>query len=217
MSLRLSELQYGSLLSYSPNGGTPKDLHSQGVMTLLKTDSFLQPPPVLMSHWVAQQVRQNINSMPFATLFQPTPVLVPVPSSSLMRAGTLWVPQRLAAALADQGLGQVVSCLVRTQAVPKAAQSPARLRPTARRHYETLEVQGRLSEPESVLLIDDIITRGATLLGAANRLADAFPNARISAFAAMRTVSNPDEFQREYDPQMGNVRLREDGSALRRP
>ncbi|MDG7031901.1 MAG: phosphoribosyltransferase, partial [Nitrososphaerota archaeon] len=70
-----------------------------------------------------------------------------------------------------------------------------------------MEVQGRLSEPESVLLIDDIITRGATLLGAANRLADAFPNARISAFAAMRTVSNPDEFQREYDPQMGNVRL----------
>lgn len=217
MSLRLSELQFGSLLSYSPNGGTPKDLHSQGVMTLLKTDSFLQPPPTLMSQWVAQQVRQNINSLPFANLFQPTSVLVPVPSSSLMRAGTLWVPQRLASALAGHGLGQVVSCLVRTQAVPKAASSPARLRPTARRHYETLEVQVRLSEPETILLIDDIITRGATLLGAANRLADAFPHARISAFAAMRTVSNPDEFQREYDPQLGTVRLREDGSTLRRP
>jgi len=217
MSLRLSELQFGSLLSYSPNGGTPKDFHSQGVMTLLKTDSFLQPPPILMSQWVARQVRQNINSLPFATLFQPTSVLVPVPSSSLMRAGTLWVPQRIASALASQGLGQVVSCLVRTQAVPKAALSPTRLRPTARRHYETLEVQGRLSEPESILLIDDIITRGATLLGAANRLADAFPKARISAFAAMRTVSNPDEFRREYEPQIGAVRLREDGSTLRRP
>ncbi len=218
MSLRVSELQFGSLLSYSPNGGTPKDLHSQGVMTLLKTDGFLQPPPTLMSQWIAQQVRQNINSLPFATLFQPTSVLVPVPSSSLMRTGTLWVPQRLASALASQGLGgQVASCLVRTQAVPKAALSPPRLRPTAQGHYGTLEVQGRLSEPETILLIDDIITRGATLLGAANRLADVFPHARISAFAAMRTVSNPDEFQREYDPQLGTVRLREDGSTLRRP
>lgn len=218
MSLRLFELQFGSLLSYSPNGGTPKDLHSQGVMTLLKTDGFLQTPPTLMSQWIAQQVRQGINSLPFAALFQPASVLVPVPSSSLMRAGTLWVPQRLASALVGPGLGgQVAPCLVRTQAVPKAAQSPAKTRPTARLHYDTMAVQGRISEPEAILLVDDIITRGATLLGAANRLADAFPNARISAFAAMRTVSNPDEFEREYDPQMGTVHLREDGSTLRRP
>jgi hypothetical protein len=218
MSLRLSELQFGSFLSYSPNGSSPDDVHSQGVMTLLKADGFLGSPPILMSQWVARQVRQNLNSLPFASLFQRTSVLVPVPSSSLMRAGTLWVPQRIATALASEGLGgQTVSCLVRTQAVPKAAFSPSRDRPTARRHYETLAVQGRLSEPETILMVDDIITRGATLLGAANRLAEAFPHARISAFAAMRTVSNPDEFQKEYDPRMGVVRLREDGSTLRRP
>lgn len=217
MSLRLSELQFGSLLSYSPNGTSPGDIHSQGVRSLLKADGFLQDPPILMSQWVARQVRENIGSLPFASLFQHA-LLVPIPSSSLMREGTLWVPQRLSAALNAEGLGgQTVSCLVRTEAVPKAAFSTSRDRPTARRHYETLAVQGRLLEPESILMIDDIITRGATLLGAANRLAEAFPRARISAFVAMRTVSNPDEFRREYDPQMGVVRLREDGSTLRRP
>ena len=51
-----------------------------------------------------------------------------------------------------------------------------------------------LSNPDEIILIDDVITRGATLLGAANLLADDFPETPIRAFVAMRTISNPDEF-----------------------
>jgi predicted amidophosphoribosyltransferase len=218
MALRLSEVRYGALLTYSPNGRSDADIRSQGVMTLLKTDGFVQDPPVIMSQWVAQQVRERIGSLPFASLFQRSPVLVPVPSSSLMRQGTLWVPQRIATALLSAGLGrQVATCLARAQALPKAAWSAAGDRPTAQQQYDTMTVQGSLSEPGHILLIDDIVTRGATFVGAANRLADLFPNANIDAFAAMRTVSNPEEFRREYDPQLGSVRLRSDGSTLRRP
>jgi phosphoribosylpyrophosphate synthetase len=49
-----------------------------------------------------------------------------------------------------------------------------------------MQVQKVLSEPSNILLVDDIITRGATLLGAASRLAEAFPKAEIRAFAVMR-------------------------------
>ena len=49
------------------------------------------------------------------------------------------------------------------------------MRPTAEQHYESISVQGILSEPEEILLVDDVVTRGVTLLGCANRLADAFP------------------------------------------
>ncbi|MDA4132801.1 MAG: phosphoribosyltransferase, partial [Thaumarchaeota archaeon] len=69
-----------------------------------------------------------------------------------------------------------------------------------------------------LLLVDDIVTRGATLLGAANRLAEAFPDARIRGFAAMRTVSNPSDFVDAYQPCTGTIRYREmTGDSLRRP
>ena len=80
-----------------------------------------------------------------------------------------------------------------------------------------MTVQKILDEPEEILLVDDIITRGSTLLGAANKLADAFPNTRIRAFAFMRTITNPSEFESIVKPCTGNITLREDGWPLRRP
>jgi len=219
MSLRLSAIPYGSLLSYSTKGFSAAIEHSKGVMATLKQDLLVEQPPIPMSQWIANKVYQNRSTLPFASFFNPNAVLVPVPSSSLMQKGTLWVPERLASALACLGLGRaVVSCLVRTEAVPKSAWSPPWARTTAPRHYQTLAVQGRLSQTDEVLLIDDIVTRGATLLGAANRLMDSFPNARIRAFAAMRAIGNPVEFVKEYDPQLGVITLRSsDGQTFRRP
>lgn len=187
-------------------------------MTVLKNDGFLQAPPILMSQWVAETIQRNISTLPFASYFQPNTILIPTPKSSLMREGSLWVPDRLATALVARGLGkEVARCLVRVEPVPKAALSVASARPTAAPHYETMHVQGRISEPDEIALIDDIVTRGATLLGAANRVADVFPRARIRAFAAMRTISNPVEFAKEYDPIVGEIRIRPSGDTLRRP
>ena len=62
-----------------------------------------------------------------------------------------------------------------------------------------------LSEPREILLVDDIITRGATMLGAANKLRNTFPLARIRGFAAMRTISPPDIFNQAYDPCLGVI------------
>lgn len=219
MSLRLTELEYGSLLSYSTKGNSSAIHHSQGIMSLLKQDTPFQDPPITMSRWVAQQIVRDRSALPFSSFFQSYPILVPTPSSSLMRKGTLWVPERLANALVALGLGrEVVSCLARTEAVPKSALSPRWACTTTHRHYDTIAVQGRLSQPDEILLVDDVVTRGATLLGAANRLSDAFPDARIRAFAAMRAVGNPKEFRREYDPQVGRITLRSsDGQTFRRP
>lgn len=86
--------------------------------------------------------------------------------------------------------------------------------------FETIGVQRRITEPKpnEIVLVDDIVTRGATLLGAANRLAEAFPLARIRGFAAMRTISDSSEFERLYHPVQGIIRYREaTGDTLRRP
>ena len=100
---------------------------------------------------------------------------------------------------------------------PKAAASLSKDRPTSLQQYESMTVQGKLSEPEEIVVVDDIVTRGATVLGAASRLRDSFPHARIVGFAAMRTVSNPDEFEGEYSPCSGSIESQDGGGTLRRP
>jgi predicted amidophosphoribosyltransferase len=202
----LPRLEYGSLLSYSSRGNSAEIIHSQDIMRKLKADGFIQSPPVLMSQWVARTILENRRTLEFASFFQANTVLVPAPKSSLMREGSLWVPERLSSALVECGLGkQVAPMLKRVKAVPKAAWSSPEERPLPLEHFESMEVQKLLSDPTEILLVDDIVTRGSTLLGAASRLAEVFPKSRIRAFAAMRTVSNPIEFVKEYQPIKGDI------------
>jgi predicted amidophosphoribosyltransferase len=135
-----------------------------------------------------------------------------------MQPNSLWVPERIATALVSEGVGkQVAPYLFRSKAVPKAASSSPCERPTAEQHYESITVQGILCKPDEIVLIDDVVTRGATLLGCANRLADAFPQCRIRAFAAMRTISNSNEFENVYSPCAGAIDLVGTGDTFRRP
>jgi predicted amidophosphoribosyltransferase len=217
--MNLSQLEFGALLTYCPRGTTQNAIHSKGVMQALKRDQHVgNPPTILMSEWVAKKVQQKLAELPFACFFQPNTILVPAPKSSLMQPNTLWVSERIATALIAAGIGkQVVSCLIRAKAVPKAALSSPSERPTAEQHYESITVQGTLSKPDEIVLVDDVVTRGATLLGCANRLADAFPQCRIRAFAAMRTISNPNDFENVYSPCVGTIDLYDTGDAFRRP
>jgi hypothetical protein len=214
----LDQLEFGALLTYSPHGDSPESCHSKNVMIALKNDRFVGDPPTLISELIAQTIQQRMSELPFRLFFQPNTILIPTPKSSLMQPNTLWVPERIATALVRTGIGRdVASCLIRTKPVRKAAFCVPSERPTAAEHYESMSVQGSLSPPSEILLVDDIVTRGATLLGAANRLADVFPQSRIRAFAAMRTISNPDEFEKVYDPCVGTIDLSEYGDTFRRP
>jgi predicted amidophosphoribosyltransferase len=115
------------------------------------------------------------------------------------------------------GLGKAIEeCLKRAIPLRKSATSLAANRPKAFEHYASMEVQKVFPEPTEIVLIDDIITRGATAMGAANKLADAFPAARIRVFAAMRTISPPDIFKNTLDPCIGTIDLR-GADTFRRP
>lgn len=75
-----------------------------------------------------------------------------------------------------------------------------------------MKVERMVTDPESILLVDDLVTRGSTFLGAAYRIAESYPNARIKAFAAMRTVSNLDEFKGVGDWREGIITPTHNGS-----
>lgn len=199
-------LDFGSFLSYTPRPTSEQQRLSNDITLMLKRDEQLTDPRVPMSDFVAGMISSEISKLPFSGFFEARPILVPTPSSTLSQPGTLRVPQRLADALVRRGIGQaVVDCLKRVKPLRKAARCTAATRPTAAEHYDSFEVQKELSEPKEILLIDDVITRGATLVGAAGRLADAFPNARIRAFAAIRTISSPSDFVAIHNPCVGTI------------
>ena len=221
--MRITVLEFGSLLAYVPRVSSNKMQQAKNAMFAIKSDSFVEQPhqqPIPMSQWIAKAVQREMSTLPFISLFQQDTVLVPIPSSSLMQPGSLWVPDRIPTALAKTGIGkEVVRYLARAKPLRKAAFSEPSERPTPEEHFQTLAVQDQVSQkiPDRLVLIDDIVTRGATLIGAANRLAEVFPNARIMGFAAMRTVGAPD-FDNVYDPQSGVIRYRDlTGDTIRQP
>lgn len=217
--MRLQRIQFGALPSYSPHGKTPKDVASKGAMSAVKNDEFIiaSGNRIQMSEFVAQFVKEKRGNLPFSHLFDSNSVLVPTPSSALKKPDSLWVPNRIALALKKELGCEVAECLVRVKPLPKSATSAASSRSTAAQHFESLEVQEILAQPKSILLIDDVVTRGATLFGAANRLAESYPDAQIAAFAALRTISNPAEFKSVNDPVKGFITLQSNGGTLRRP
>lgn len=212
--MRLTTIEFASLLSYSPHGTGSMDKASKKTMHAVKGDLMHGDAP--MSEHIAKNIRKRLGTLPFADYFTRTTVLVPAPRSSLARPGRLWVPQRLVRSMQRYGLGVQRECLVRRRAVPKSSTSAPGARPKPQAHYESMGVTGTPgARPVDIVIVDDVVTRGATLIGAAERLAEAFPGARIRGFAALRAVSRPRKFRKIFDPCVGRIYIR-NGDAFAR-
>jgi adenine/guanine phosphoribosyltransferase-like PRPP-binding protein len=79
-----------------------------------------------------------------------------------------------------------------------------------------VDAQGVLEPPTRIVLVDDFVTRGATLVGACSRVAEAFPGAEIRAFAAVRTMTGS-EITELVQPVAGEIRLEDNGETFRDP
>lgn len=214
--MKISKVEFGSLLTYSPHGSSKKAEESKAVMRNLKNDNVLSSG-ILTSEYFARAIKKDIAKLPFADYFNSNTILVPTPKSSLLQKDTLWVPQRITRALINNGLGKTSEeCLERIVALPRSSKSIPANRPKPFQHYESMRVKKLLFNPEEIVLVDDVITRGATILGAVNKLTEAFPDARIRVFVVMRTISTPEQFSEIVDPCVGTIELRGE-NALRNP
>lgn len=133
-------------------------------------------------------------------------VLVPVPRSAPRRGDALWPALELCGALRDVGFGGSVQRLVeRVRAVPKSSLIPrAADRPSPAEHAASLRAVGLMPHAASVTLVDDVVTRGATLLGCAAVVRAACPGATVRAFAFLRNVDDLDD---HHAPHVGTITL----------
>ena len=206
--MNISHVEFGSLLTYAPRGTSKEADLARTVMTFLKNDRVMKSG-ILSSENMARIIKKNIKKFPFADYFNSNTILVPAPKSSLLKPGTLWVSERLTTALVRNGLGKASeSCLERIKAVSRSSgQRDGTKRPKAFQHYESMSVKKLLFEPEEIVLVDDVITRGSTIMGGVNRLAEAFPNTKIRAFAMMRVISEAEYFVYVEDPCIGKITM----------
>lgn len=207
----ISRIAYASCYVYSPAGTSVACERSRLLRALLKEgDAHFMVKYAVRVQQQAQQCSQ------LAGFFRSTDVLVPVPGSSPKVCGT-WVAADLAYALVHAGLGTTAwPGLHRVCSVPKSATAAPGGRPTVSRHYESFLVERRSVIPTSVLLIDDVITKGRTLLAAAARVRETFPHAQIRAFALLRTMGMVAGVEHLLEPCRGEIRWQA-GDARRIP
>ncbi len=205
-----SELEFAAVAAYCPRGDTPILVRSRNLMLQVKENRVVTSSGRVetASEFVARRVREM--HLPFAKDFLgPEVLLVPVPRSGLQKSGALWPAHEIARALHREGFGSgVLPCLERSTAVAKAATSPARDRPKARDHFDSLHLRDPIGLSKRITLIDDVVTRGAQLFGAAWRISAARPDVVVRAFAVIRTISDPTEFTAIGAPCSGVIEWR---------
>lgn len=211
--MKIEEVEYASYLSYVPRyrAKTPDQKASSVLTYKLKSNEFMPEFGMYAAAHIAQSLKENVSGTPIARFFKDMPTLVPVPGSHKTDSASLWVPRILAEEMAKCGLGsKPIACLRRSKAVQKSSISPGN-RPHPAEHYESFSVETCV-DIDDVLLVDDVITLGSTVMGAANIIRDRFPEARIRGFAAVNTVYT-EKFRHVVDPKAGLIRLDAQGRA----
>lgn len=214
----ISTIQYASMFAYSPRGIEDAHKKSRDLTYGLKEDRMVGGN-VTASKIVAHAVYEMAKSTDlfFAGYFGERYTLVPVPRRSLHKQDVLWVPLNLALHMKELKLGRSTAQLAkRVKTIPSASKSLPGQRPTAIKHYETVKIEEPIQEISDIILVDDVVTTGATILGVASKLAERFPNSTIKAFAAVRTISNAAEFTSLGEPVKGTITLH-DTRTIRRP
>lgn len=167
--------------------------------------------PIWLPRLVARVWLEAVGHGRFGPAFGGRVALVPVPGSAPMQRAD-WVGERVAWCLREVGLAaEVWPVLQRRHAVRKSAFAAAGERPSVLEHYASFAVERAASSGMSgnrlrLTLVDDVITRGRTLLAAAGRLREAFPTADVCAFAVLRTLNRDETLHQVFDPCEGEVR-----------
>jgi hypothetical protein len=191
-----SELPFTSFLQYSPRGTSVTSRASAVLTRAVKDDSFynIRGKYERAIAYSAFRLAQEISKHKvLADCFSGQVILVPGPKRAPLVPGGSWPTNRLCQEMQKQRIApQVFPLLQRIKAVQKSATAASGQRPGPQEHYDSLAVDPNrplLGSQHHLVIVDDVVTRGATFLGCYARLREAYPEVRISCFALIRTMS----------------------------
>lgn len=147
---------------------------------------------------------------PLAGVFDGDPLLVPMPGSAPRKDDDAhWPAEAICKALIAAGVAQHMQPLLqRAVQVQKSSSAAWGSRPGIDKHFETMALGDEgspLLAPVSILLIDDVVTKGTTALGAERRLRQVYPHVPITLFAAVRTMGLIPDVDKLSDPVVGAI------------
>jgi hypothetical protein len=216
----LRPVSFAACYVYSPRGRGAIAAGSRTLRARLKSGD-----PAWLARYAVRVQQLAAGSGRYAGFFGPDVVLVPVPRSRPIVPGAVWAAERLAMELAKLGLaGSVWAALFRCASVRKSATCPLGDRPTVAEHYRSLAAGQPLDScrddhpvtPGRLLLVDDVVTKGRTLLAAAARLRELCPASEVRSFALARTMGFARGIEHMVTPCQGEIRWN-GADALRRP
>lgn len=211
----LSEVPFGAFLAYSPRGTSEVSLQSQRVtLSLIKQD---KSPGIAFA---VGRLAEEYGKSGLQEFFGDDVTVVPAPTSTPRVEGALWAPLRICEELLLQGLArEILPGVLRLTAVRKSASALPGERPKPAAHLASLGLDTNLAlvNPTSITVVDDVVTKGATLLAVASVIHAAFPEARVRCFAFVRTLGFVKEIEAVVDPCVGRITVDSLGNAVREP
>ncbi len=207
-----SSLTIGSCLIY-PKGSSKASKDAVNfVWNVIKQDATVSirgKPANIIRESVGHLV-ENLSRYPeLEKLLSDAGTLVPIPRCAPRVKEGLWVPLRIAEELAAKGIGDGVEpFLERTARVARSSGVPrAEDRPDPPDHHKTIRCTTPLFSPKKITLVDDVVTRGSTLVASAARIKEHFPDVAVQAFAHVSVESDRDlaDFREIFEPRIGAV------------
>ncbi len=195
-------LTYCSCYVYSPRGPGPAAEASRLLRRRLKAADVDWLP-----RYVTRVRQLQRETGIYAGLFGEDVILVPVPGCRSESSASPWVADQLATVMQEAGLGgSVWRGLQRVVTIPKSASAPVWQRPFVHQHYTSTNVATDLPDAGKFVIVDDVISKGRTLLGVAQRLREALPRSQVQAFALLRTMSLVADIGQLVAPCRGEIR-----------
>ncbi len=119
--------------------------------------------------------------------------LVPVPKSNKFNPELklpIWPSLSICKKLIELGVGRDISTLLKREiSVPKSAFQRPEDRPTVKIHYDSISCGNEDPTIEKIVIVDDVLTRGATTVACFLRIQEKFPNIPIEVFTLFKTES----------------------------
>jgi hypothetical protein len=171
-----SDLDFGSFLIYPSPADTEAEKKAKTFILDLKRNAITRDGSVI--HAMVDRLVAAVPGSCLADLLDGTATLVPTPGSAPLLPKAVWCARSVCDEMVKAGLGsQILTCIERIKPIRKSAYCALHgiARPSPRDQYDTMAVKALIDPPENIVLVDDVITKGATFAGAAARLLEAFP------------------------------------------